>query len=174
MDTLKSLTLGLGRLQELLVAILGQHRVDEQPLVVFLLHLRPLAVMVVQSGPIGINVLINVALSELFKPAAAVHHVLTPVSKEVREQEDHPGHGEGPLVANPSLPIEEGEPVVIGQRHVRGVGHGLQMIVREQLLVGGHPVAEGQVDERCGLQLIQHVLGQALVVHRWQTVSVEE
>ena len=48
------------------------------------------------------------------------------------------------------------------------------MLVGQKLLVGGHPVAEDHVKERSELELVEDIVGEALIVHGGHDVSVEE
>lgn len=48
------------------------------------------------------------------------------------------------------------------------------MAVSKELLVGSHPVTEGEVKERGKLKLLEDILGEALIVHGWESVAVEK
>lgn len=50
----------------------------------------------------------------------------------------------------------------------------LQVVIGDQLSVGSHPVTDHDVENGGELELVEHILGESLIIHGWQSVSVEE
>ena len=132
------------------VLLLDGQKLEAECLGCILIFLHgPVAIFIIQAGPVVVNVLIQLdvandqvgeAEGEAFHDSIAKDLV---EKKEDKESEEWPSRGLVELSIRPDF--------VVGVLADIWSNHTLlrrQMKVREHLLVGGHPVAEAEVDKR--------------------------
>ena len=173
-DTLQGLAHRLLFAHHSVVLILSQESHVESTATVHLLTLTPLAVFIVETGPVVVNIFIQIDVTNSKGWEHAFDLFADPGATDFEHDEEEDGEHHGPEEASPTLSIEHNEHLMIA---LEDVGHGgprRQMIIRQELLAGSHPVAEEEHQNGRILQSVQHILTQTLVVHGRHTVSIVE
>ena len=173
-SALEGLALCLGSRVEGFVLVLSEESSAEVLADVFFFLLGPLAVLLIEALPVVIDGLINFDIADLKTRHALVQALgdqLTEVPDEVKDDECSEKR---PFDAFPSFAGENFAKRVVSNVDV--VGHDFfgKVVVFKKLLVGGHPVAKADVQKRGELKLVEHIVGQALVVHGRHDIAVEE
>jgi len=141
---------------------------------VLLLSGGPLAVLLVETGPVVVDVLVDIDIADSEDGEALVEHVLEPGAQIPDQVEEDEADHHWPLDTLPAGAREDCAHGVTGDVGVHRVGHGGQVVITDQLLTRGHPVSEDKIQKRRKLELLEHVVAEALVVHGWRDVAVEE
>lgn len=160
MDSLKRLALGHRHVDQTLVLCISEELRGQQRLGVLLLLSRPVTVFLVNRGPVVVDVFIDIVSNSANNEAntTLADACLKVVAEEIDKEEDGKGGKNGPFEALAALACEDRAVGMLGLEDF-SLGCLLgKVLVGEQLVVAGHPVAEGEIEQRGELQLVEDVL----------------
>ena len=172
MATLECSSERLGGIVESVPCPTGHYLQAQLICAVLVLLFGPLSILLIQRGPVIVDIFIQFHVTDLKIGPQTHKEAIEGASKDLIEcQNDKQGE------KGPSWRIKEVTSEEVGQGMFRQVSichsiFGDQMVIRKHLLVGGHPVAEAQKEERRIAHLVQHRLAQPLIIHRWQSVAI--
>jgi len=141
---------------------------------VALLFVAPLAVVVVEGVPVGVDVLVEGDVADLEAGEASGKLLIHHVSEEVLDDEDDGEEEEGPGGSFPSLRAEYVSGAVAGKGSIGFSLDGGQVLVGQERSGTEEPVSEKHHEDRRGSHLINDVLAERHIVHGWEPVRVEE
>ena len=113
MDSLQGLALGLARRLHLIVHLLGEKRHIECATRVLFLTMAPLAVFVVESSPVVVDVFVELDVADGKRREASFNLLADPAAKDSQEDQEKYTKDHRPEWALPSATSKEDEHLVI-------------------------------------------------------------
>ena len=169
---LQGLALRLARVHHAMILIFRGEWHVERISAVLLLSLAPFAILVVETCPIVVNVLVQLDIANGKLREHLLNLLSNPVAADLENDQEDDAKDHGPQESGPTPIIEENEHLVVTLIDIGCRAAREQVIVGKKLLARGHPEAKEQHQDWRSLQAVEHVLTESLVVHGRHSVSV--